>query len=501
MLPYLLLSLALMALRQAPPGTQLHVRLTSAVGSYGSKPGSPVSAVLIAPVTVGGETLLPEGSMLTGRVKSVRRVGYGIVHETAGINLKFDRVTLADGESFPLSTRLEQVDNGRERVAPDGGIHGVRSTGSLSYRVSGYIRTALCWDIHAGLAFWAIKTLIVQVPEPEIYFPAGVEFTLALTGPLLSSGHAEPEQIARTLTAEERASLEPVVAAMPYRASVPVTDRPADLINTMFIGTREEITAAFMSAGWTKPRPVSMRARIRGVEAVAEGLGYRSAPMSSLLLNDAPADMSWQKGLDSFAKRDHIRIWKQSVTWDGQEVWAGAATRDVDYAYMRSRWMITHKIEEDLDQERDKVAHDLEFTSCADVVDWWDRPDLPRFARNATGDPMNTDARLAVIRLNDCQSLRQAAPADDSAPLPARGNSAQRFLRREILMARSDVLRTNIYWRGYEGVRWTIAAIRRRRQAAASADLAAADHPASSPRRASRVSSYLFSRDRMDWLR
>jgi hypothetical protein len=46
----------------------------------------------------------------------------------------------------------------------------VRSTGTLSYRFSGYIRAALAWEIHARIALWAIKTLIVQVPEPEIYY-------------------------------------------------------------------------------------------------------------------------------------------------------------------------------------------------------------------------------------------------------------------------------------------------------------------------------------------
>ena len=54
------LAAGLMSARQAPPGTQLHIRLTSAVGSYASRAGTPVQAVLIAPVAVGGESLLPE---------------------------------------------------------------------------------------------------------------------------------------------------------------------------------------------------------------------------------------------------------------------------------------------------------------------------------------------------------------------------------------------------------------------------------------------------------
>src|ERR1700683_2912091 len=79
--------------RQAPAGSVLHVRLTSAVGSYASRPGSLIEAVLIAPVKADGETVLPTGSLLRGRVKSVRRIGLGVLHETASLDLTFDSIT------------------------------------------------------------------------------------------------------------------------------------------------------------------------------------------------------------------------------------------------------------------------------------------------------------------------------------------------------------------------------------------------------------------------
>ncbi len=69
---------------------------------------------------------------------------------------------------------------------------------------------------------------------------------------------------------------------------------------------------------------------------------------------------------------------------------------------------MTHKIAQDVDEERDKIAHDFEFTACTDMIDWWDRPGAPTAARNATGDLMETDGRLAVMRLNSCTSPRCA---------------------------------------------------------------------------------------------
>ena len=84
-LPYLLFSINLLAIRQVPAGTPLHIRLTTTVGSYASKVGTPVSALLIAPVMLDGKIVLPVGSIVSGRVKMVARVGFGIRHETAAL--------------------------------------------------------------------------------------------------------------------------------------------------------------------------------------------------------------------------------------------------------------------------------------------------------------------------------------------------------------------------------------------------------------------------------
>jgi hypothetical protein len=122
---------------------------------------------------------------------------------------------------------------------------------------------------------------------------------------------------------------------------------------------------------------------------------------------------------------------------------------------------MTHKIAENVDEERDKVMNDLLFTSCASVLDTPERFEIPAFTHNATGDSMRTDTRLAILQVNAC-----SAPASSlqftNAALPLHGSKLQRFARREILSLRSDVVRENIYWRSYEGVRWMITAYRER---------------------------------------
>jgi hypothetical protein len=442
---------------EVPKGTVLHVRLVNAVGSFASRPGSPVEAVLIAPVKVGGVTLFPTGSTLTGEVKSVQRVGLGFVHETSALNLEFTSISAPGDAPVTLPTRLAAVDTGREEVLPSGTIQESRRTGSLGNRAAHLIRTFVLWDVHAQIAIWAVKSLVMQVSEPEIFLPPGTELTLTLTEPISAQAVPADGDGPQPLTDEERASLAPVIAALPTRTETPVKDRPSDLVNLMFVGSRSEISAAFRAAGWNEARRSTFRSNLSGAFAVVVGRGDRDAPMSPLLINEAPADMAWQKGFNDLSKRHHIRLWKQKTAWDGQEVWIGAATRDIAFAYFRPGRLIAHKVARQVDRERDKIMDDLAFTSCADSTGWWDRPEVPHFVRNATGDAMETDSRLGIVRLNACDSPRQFAAADD---LPAHGKSWQLMLRRQVLNVRSDLLRHSIYWRGYEGMRYLVDAVR-----------------------------------------
>jgi LssY C-terminus len=516
---YALLALNLLGMRQVPTGTQLHVRLLTTIGTYASRPGDPVRAVLIAPVASNPDTpapdalttreaILPAGSILSGTLKSVQRVGLGLIHENGAFELEFTSITTPSGTTLPLRARVQAVDNGRERVTRDGSIRGIRATNSISYRFSGYVRTAMQWEIHAELAVWAIRALMVQVPESELYYPAGVELTLGLAQPLpiILPSQDQPSGIQK-LASGDRARMEELISALPRRTHTSLTNRPSDLINLLFVGSREELTTSFEAAGWAPPDESSLRSNIRRIRAVAEGRGDPAAPMSLLLVDDTRPDMSWQKGFNDVSKRHHIRIWKQSATWNGREVWIGAATRDIDFAFMRPGWAVTHKIEEDIDRERDKVVNDLAFTSCVNIADEFQRPDFPGFARNATGDSMLTDTRVALVGFGPCASPPAATNVDEiaavstatpsaaallpaaPAALPRHGSKLQRFVRREILCFRSDLLRENAYWRTYEGIRYLASAIKARNERSADP---APDYLSAVPRGQSASRSHAF---------
>src|SRR5207237_6303172 len=90
-------------------------------------------------------------------------------------------------------------------------------------------------------------------------------------------------------------------------------------------------------------------------------------------------DMAFEQA-ESTDSRHHLRVWQVGTAPDGAPIWAGAATHDVgvmakpnyvdaleqgvEHGHLDPALLLptTHRIESDVDLERDKVARDLAST-------------------------------------------------------------------------------------------------------------------------------------------
>jgi hypothetical protein len=86
-----------------------------------------------------------------------------------------------------------------------------------------------------------------------------------------------------------------------------LTKRDADVVNLVFVGSRQEVESAFQQAGWSTSDTFSKKSFFRDFYAFLNDSGYARAPMRPFLLDGKPADMNWQKSLNSYARRDHLR--------------------------------------------------------------------------------------------------------------------------------------------------------------------------------------------------
>lgn len=103
---------------------------------------------------------------------------------------------------------------------------------------------------------------------------------------------------------------------------------------------------------------------------------------------------------------------------------------------------------------------DLLVADCVDAVGSIARPAMDHVMRNATGEFFRTDGSLSVVRLKPCTSDSRGAGFTDSPGAPP-SSRAFRYLRRLMLIMRSDLWRANCICSLFDLTRITIVAIRR----------------------------------------
>ncbi len=214
---------------------------------------------------------------------------------------------------------------------------------------------------------------------------------------------------------------------------------------------------AFAAAGWTPVDSLTVETTYRTIRSIAENQGYNAAPMSTLLLNDKQPNFAYAKTLNTFSKRHHLRIWKDSETWDGETVWTSSATHDIGIGFSRSNKTFIHLIDSYIDNERAKVVNDLIFTGCVSHVQLVARSWIPTDATNGTGEALITDGRIAVLELNDCEQPHDETQGEAPGTLPVHGNAASRGTRQVVLTLKNQILRDNVAVMGYSGVHYLVA--------------------------------------------
>ncbi len=411
-------------------GTRLEVRLSLPTGSRISHPGDPIKALVIAPVFESGRLLVPQGAIISGTIQSVYRVGLGLKRLTSGIEYRFDTMELPAGKPIPIEARVVEVETAKERVNAEGLIGGISPTANLSSSVAFYTLPLLCLDPALGVPLWGVKVLIARSPDPEIYFPAGTELILQLTGETdIPSFRTMPDAI-EPLTGTDMARADRILAELPQQRTERLGNHPSDWVNMLFLGSRESIDRAFQAAGWAGAQRHSLLTIYRMYHCMVQRMGYRTAPMGHLTLNGATADAEYQKSLNTFSKRHHLRLWKQGR----EDAWVSAATEDVGYRVRRMH--LTHGTDPLIDNERAKVLNDLAFTGCVESGALIKR-ESPGPADQKQRS-LSTDGKIAVVRINDCQNPRTMPGETANRGALRRSKSVQ-----AAVALRNDLIRAN----------------------------------------------------------
>jgi hypothetical protein len=107
-------------------------------------------------------------------------------------------------------------------------------------------------------------------------------------------------------------------------------------------------------------------------------------------------DLAFEKTLDTFNKRHHLRLWQTSTAApDGRPIWLAAATHDVGIDYSSG----SHATDPNLDDERAQVGADLWLGGGVQAAQFIAPPNPLSSGTTATGGEWHTDGNLYVIDL------------------------------------------------------------------------------------------------------
>jgi len=181
-----------------------------------------------------------------------------------------------------------------------------------------------------------------------------------------------------------------------------------DMVNFLILGSEEAMQRVFTNAGWVKVDADVKATVLHGLLESLSKESYLTMPMSQLYLFGRPQDYGWAHAepISVVRSRNHLRIWKAPFQVNGETLWVGAATHDIGFERDQRNNGVTHKIDPDIDLERDYVEKTLTSTGLVTEISHF-LPDKPmKEAKTATGGTFHSNGQVLILKL------------DESAPNP-----------------------------------------------------------------------------------
>jgi hypothetical protein len=360
----------------------------------------------------------------------------------------------------------------------NGVLHGIRSTETPQGRITSRIKYMPSLHLYPDPGLMCFKLLFPYFPEPEIYLPAGTDLRVGLKNAAEFPAGLAPVPSLPEPSESEMESTAQMLNQLPAR-TLDKNQRDADLIDIAFVGSRHQLEEAFRVAGWKSSDTVSRRTVLREFRAYLSQTADSTAPMSPQSLAGRPPDLTLEKTFDSYQKRDHVRIWHVGQTGDEVSIWASAAVQEKGATLSLANRGFIHHVAEDLDEERNVVKRDLAAEDCIASVGVIRRSGGQKILINATGELLRSDGNIPLFHLKDCRATENVGPRNTVPYHPA--SKFARYLRRQILTVRSDLLRANCIYSAFDLSVITVRAVRQKWAHHSELKLANVSHSAPQP--------------------
>lgn len=175
-----------------------------------------------------------------------------------------------------------------------------------------------------------------------------------------------------------------------------------DPVNLAVDGTEAQIHGAMQRAGWTRADELTLRSSWGIVVSSVFRRPYPEAPVSPLFTFGRQQAFAYQQEVDGNAsQRHHVRFWPTPDGWvlpGGRRVgWIAAGTYDRAVGLSLFTLQVTHKIDADIDTERDYIVATVCEADPRTSVHVLDNVFTAFRSRNGGGDVVHTDGNLPVL--------------------------------------------------------------------------------------------------------
>lgn len=205
-----------------------------------------------------------------------------------------------------------------------------------------------------------------------------------------------------------------------------------DPVNLAVDGTAAQLDHAMTAAGWHPTDEITAASTWRIIVSTVTRRSYPTAPVSPLMLFGRRHDLAYQQEVEgSPLQRHHVRFWRTPPGWllpGGARVgWLGAATYDTDVGLSLFTLQVTHRIDENTDEERDYLVSGVREATPGVRLRVLSDFTTGYHSRNGGGDRFITDGDLPIVDVSGIESreapsssARTAGAASDPRELARR---------------------------------------------------------------------------------
>jgi hypothetical protein len=202
-----------------------------------------------------------------------------------------------------------------------------------------------------------------------------------------------------------------------------------DPVNLGLDGSAQDIHAAMQRAGWTRADGMTLRSAGRMIVTSIFRRHYPAAPVSELYLFGRRHDFAYQQEVEGHPQqRHHVRFWRTPEGWalpGGHHVqWIAAGTFDRAVGLSLFTGQFTHRIDPDIDVERDYIVDSTLWADPDVGVEVIKEFSIAYHHRNGGGDRVRTDGDLPILDVTGAADRARDAgievdePDADTGPVP-----------------------------------------------------------------------------------